>query len=127
GIGTDRFIVAWRIAGDRGRKWLDSRGGGPAELSSRFAGAPLANPQAVAPAGAATLPDAAWVRIEVPGDIQRLKVERPEEAERWRASTRHAFESYLARGYEVLEFYREPVSGRCFYALRARGSRGGET
>ncbi|HEY7215096.1 MAG TPA: GNAT family N-acetyltransferase [Thermoanaerobaculia bacterium] len=108
GIGTDRFIVSWRIAGERvARALADHRRG----EDGRFRDAPIANP------GAAErdLPDASRVRIEIPENIQVVKVEQPESAMAWRASTRRAFETCLARGYKVEAFYRE--GGRCFYGL----------
>jgi predicted GNAT superfamily acetyltransferase len=47
------------------------------------------------------LPDAGVVRVAVPADIQALKAQDPATARGWRASTRRAFEHYLARGYTV--------------------------
>jgi predicted GNAT superfamily acetyltransferase len=108
GIGTDRFIVSWRIAGEQVARALADHRRGEAE---RFREAPVANP------GAAEqdLPDASRVRIEIPENIQAVKVDQPETAMAWRTSTRRAFETYLARGYTVETFYRE--EGRCFYGL----------
>ena len=108
GIGTDRFIVSWRIASERvARALVDQRQG----EADRFREAPVANP------GAAErdLPAEPRVRVEIPENIQAVKVERPETAMGWRMSTRQAFETYLARGYKVEVFYRE--AGRCFYGL----------
>jgi hypothetical protein len=77
----------------------------------RFRAAPVANP------GAAEqdLPDAPRVRVEIPENIQAVKVDQPETAVAWRTSTRRAFETYLARGYKVEAFYRD--GDRCFYGL----------
>lgn len=109
GIGTDRFIVSWKIASERVLRVL----AGLRPDSARFREAPVANP------GAETgeLPDAPLVRIEIPQSIQDVKTERPEEASAWRTSTRRAFEHYLGRGYHVDAFYRDPGPGRCFYGL----------
>jgi predicted GNAT superfamily acetyltransferase len=57
------------------------------------------------------------VRVEIPENIQAVKADRPEAAVAWRESTRHAFETYLARGLTVEAFYRDRASGRCFYGL----------
>ncbi|HVR99480.1 MAG TPA: hypothetical protein VMW27_22850, partial [Thermoanaerobaculia bacterium] len=105
GIGTDRFIVTWRIGSDRVREILAGR---PAGDPTSFDDAPLAGDD---------LPGSRRVRVEIPGNIQSLKVERPEEAFAWRLSTRRAFQTYLARGYKVEAFWRDPASGRCFYGL----------
>ncbi len=108
GIGTDRFIVSWRIAGERvARALADHRRG----EDERFREAPVANPGAVEP----ELPDSPRVRVEIPENIQAVKVDQPETAIAWRTSTRRAFESYLARGYTVEAFFRD--AGRCFYGL----------
>jgi predicted GNAT superfamily acetyltransferase len=109
GIGTDRFIVSWKIASERVLRAL----AGERPDSSRFREAPVANP------GAETLelPDAPLVRIEIPESIQDVKTERPDEALNWRLSTRRAFEHYLGCGYRVDAFYRDPGEGRCFYGL----------
>ena len=53
----------------------------------------------------------------MPRSIQDLKQERPEDAPRWRESTRRAFQHYLARGYRVAAFASDPATGRCFYGL----------
>jgi chorismate synthase len=113
GIGTDRFILSWKIAGERVERALADHRAGAAEP---FREAPLVNP------GAAILelPDHPRVRIEIPQSVQERKAERPDEAAAWRQSTRRAFESYLARGYRVETFYREPAATlerRCFYGL----------
>jgi len=113
GIGTDRFILSWKIAGERVERDLADHRAGSAEP---FREAPVVNP------GAAILdlPDPPRVRIEIPESIQDRKAARPEEAAAWRASTRRAFEAYLGLGYRVETFYREPAATlerRCFYGL----------
>jgi predicted GNAT superfamily acetyltransferase len=113
GIGTDRFIVSWKIAGERVERALADRRAGAAEP---FRQAPVVNP------GGAVLdlPEPPRVRIEIPESIQERKAGRPEEGAGWRQSTRRAFESYLARGYRVEAFYRDPAATlerRCYYGL----------
>jgi chorismate synthase len=109
GIGTDRFILSWKIAGERVARALADRRAGAEEP---FRAAPVANP------GAAIedLPDAPRVRVEIPPSIQDFKAAHPDAAPAWRASTRRAFEHYLARGYRVEAFYRD-TDQRCFYGL----------
>lgn len=113
GIGTDRFIVRWRIAGERVAQALADRRAGEAD---RFREAPVANPGAEE----RKLPQAPRVRVEIPANIQAVKTERPEMGSAWRSSTRRAFETYLGLGYEVEAFYRDPADDRCFYGLEAR-------
>lgn len=119
GLGTDRFIVAWRLAGEPAQAALAGR---PSAELGRFTAAPVVGsrpgedgrPRPEKPAKA---PELMVLRVEVPADVQRLKTTAPEEAQRWRAVTRHLFQTYLARGLAVRAFYRDPASGRCFYGL----------
>ena len=109
GIGTDRFIVRWRINSERVLGALEDRRAGVAE---RFRDAPIANPEGAADG---ELPDVPRVRVEVPENIQAVKAESTERAQAWLASTRRAFESYFAQGYRVDAYCRD--EGRCFYGL----------
>ncbi len=109
GIGTDRFILSWKIASARVAGALADRRVGAAEP---FRDAPVANPGAAI----ADLPGAPRVRVEIPASIQIFKAEHPDAAPSWRASTRRAFEHYLARGYRVEAFYRD-ADEKCFYGL----------
>jgi predicted GNAT superfamily acetyltransferase len=122
GIGTDRFIVAWRIASDRVAAALAARPPAPQAVAERFALAPV-----VGLGGGPPLPEAPRVRVEIPPDIQTLKAAQAEPARQWRLRTRLAFTTYLGRGWRVEAFYREPGSGRCFYGLeRSPGAESAE-
>lgn len=110
GIGTDRFIVSWRLAGDRVARALVDRRAGEAD---RFRDAPVVNPGG----RIGELPSATRVRIEIPEDVQALKAARADEATAWRESTRRAFQSYFGQGYRVEVFHRDPTEGRCCYGL----------
>lgn len=109
GIGTDRFIVDWRI-GERVRR---DPLGVFAGREDAFAGTPVLGVESAA----SPLPAAPRLRVEVPENIQNLKRERPGEAAAWRAVTRRAFEHYLGAGYRVTAFHRDRGTGRCFYGL----------
>src|SRR5262249_55601364 len=105
-------VVSWRIASERVALALRDRRAGSEEP---FRAAPVANPGGAV----AELPSSPRVRIEIPQDVQAAKTEQPEAAAAWRASTRRAFEPYLARGYRIEVFYRDREDGRCFYGLEA--------
>src|ERR1700724_626970 len=113
GIGTDRFIVAWRIAGERVRDTVDRV---PLESGAGTGGAGEAGE-----AGAASgppLPAAPRVRIEIPAHLQEFKDRQPARALAWRLETRRAFQAYLARGHQVTTFLRD-AAGRCWDGGRA--------
>jgi predicted GNAT superfamily acetyltransferase len=115
GIGTDRFVVEWRIAEERVARLAER--GEPEPVPEEHAAAAVVNMGEAA--GGAPEPVAAdppAVRLEVPPDILEVRRRAPEEAARWRASTRHAFETLLARGYEVAGFHRG-AGARSFYVL----------
>jgi predicted GNAT superfamily acetyltransferase len=138
GIGTDRFIASWAIAGERVRDSVErldlegggaagpgSGGGGAAPPPARFVDAPAIEPAPAGDAGEAseagaasepTLPAAPRVRIEIPARIQEFKERHPERALAWRLGTRRAFQAYLARGHRVTAFWRD-AAGRCWYGV----------
>jgi predicted GNAT superfamily acetyltransferase len=136
GIGTDRFIVAWRIADERVRDVLErlqpegGAGAGTAAPPERFLDAPPIEPAPAGNAGRAgnvdeagkagepPLPASRRVRIEIPARIQEFKERQPESALAWRLGTRRAFQAYLARGYQVTAFWRD-AAGRCWYGVEA--------
>jgi predicted GNAT superfamily acetyltransferase len=127
GIGTDRFVVSWRIAGERVRAALERQrldGGGAAAAAAAGPPAGFANAPGIEPAppagGEPPLLDAPRVRIEVPARIQEFKEAAPERALAWRLGTRRAFQEYLRRGYLVTAFWRD-AAGRCWYGLEAGG------
>ena len=57
------------------------------------------------------------VRVLVPPDIFAVLDATPEIARAWRATTRRAFEWYLARGWSVTGFRRDDTSGHPAYIL----------
>lgn len=112
GIGTDRFIVRWEIAGERVAAALAGQPGGRPD---RFAEAPVIG------LDAGDLPESERVRIEIPANIQAVKAEDPDQAAAWREVTRRALQHYFGRGYRVEAYLRE--GDRRFYGLE-RGEPG---
>ncbi|HVT38498.1 MAG TPA: hypothetical protein VHE78_05620 [Gemmatimonadaceae bacterium] len=53
--------------------------------------------------------------IEVPSNLQEVIDTAPDMAAEWRAATRTNFRWALQRGYDVIQFRRDPISGRSFY------------
>ncbi len=114
GLGTDRFVVDWRIRSERVALILDEL---PKPHTGPSGAAPVINPM-----GEDGVPidgplvDSAAVRVEVPARIQEAKLARPGAGARWRSSTRRAFTHYLAHGYRVATLYRD-AADRCYYGL----------
>lgn len=107
-IGSDRFVVEWDLVPPL-----------PAETVARGAPADAAvvTLERIPTSPPEPLPRGRTVCVEVPADIQMLKLSRPEEARAWRALTRRAFLDYLGQGYVVRRLARDPESGRTFYVL----------
>jgi len=108
GIGTDRFVVDWRLTDPLTAEPAPGAGDPLEGVNVDVEGGPVI---------AAELPNAPRVRVEVPSDVQAVRQAEPELARRWRESTRHAFLGYLERGYHVESFLREPDTGRCYYIV----------
>ncbi|MBM4162524.1 MAG: hypothetical protein FJ217_15665 [Ignavibacteria bacterium] len=119
GLGTDRFIVLWRIASDRvakalaGHRPLDPGVFDSAEVSVGRADANDVNSGPFC-----------WksvrgtrLRIEIPSDIHRVRSVSAKAAAQWREQTRSAFQFYFANGFQVRHFYRDEFTGRCYYLL----------
>lgn len=121
GLGTDRFVVLWRIGASEVQQIIDGKPRVPAETFER---APVVNSAPSAKGGPqpvdGDLPLFPALLIEVPADIQQVKLEAPDVAPRWRETTRRAFLWYLERGYRVAGFRRDPASGRCAYLVTRR-------
>jgi predicted GNAT superfamily acetyltransferase len=130
GLGTDRFIVKWDLGASvvpsgesDGRD--DSRysmGQGSGSTIESSAERPQVLPRITLEPHEQELVDAPAVEVEIPGDIDAVFLRDPGVARRWRDTTRRAFVSYLARGYEVDGFERD-AAGRAHYRLTAHGDR----
>ena len=92
GIGTDRFVVAWDVAGAAGQRASGTASGDGRGNTS-----------------------GTEVVVEIPHDIQELIAADPAAARKWRELTRPAFLRLLADGYRVAGFERSPAGG--FYRL----------
>ena len=113
-LGTDRFVVEWRLdtEPDEGGSTerldaeaddMDSTGrpgwseyAGVADDPRIAAGCEVAMARAPLPQGA--------VEVSIPADIEAVKARSVEEALGWRASTREAFARLLAEGRRVVAF-----------------------
>lgn len=118
GIGTDRFIISWRLDDPDVEQVLEN---GPAPLADAVDNAPAVNTDAngrpfdEAELEGWELPDVPVFLVEVPADIQTLKRDEPTVAKAWRAGTRKAFEAALAAGYRIQRLKKNAADSRFFY------------
>ncbi|MDQ7064515.1 MAG: GNAT family N-acetyltransferase [candidate division KSB1 bacterium] len=121
GIGLDRFVVAWHIQSEKVQRTI--AGERPTALPETAEEWPVVNTEldeTGRPQPRETLddlPDVPTLRVEIPENIQQAKQAYESAGRRWRHCTRVPFQYYLARGYAVTRFYRDPESHRCFYVL----------
>lgn len=124
GIGTDRLIAHWRM--DSPRVVARTADPGAAAAAAAAAAGAEAEPESESSTHAApavvdrdpespdrpSSPDLQrserHLRIVVPPDIGRLIEDDLRLARAWRDATGEAFAFYLARGWEVREFVRDP-------------------
>jgi chorismate synthase len=109
GMGTDRFVIAWRIAGGAAPTAETPAAEGP--LLVRDAGDRpelFLHPLDEAPGHA---------RIAIPEDVEALQRTSAALAATWRAATRAAFTECLERGYAVVGFQRRGPEGMPAYLL----------
>jgi predicted GNAT superfamily acetyltransferase len=115
GLGTDRFVVAWPIAG------ATPRSDDPAALPAAARTAHILN--AVDGTGAPTTPElnganpGSVFRVVIPLEIDRVQATSLRAAAQWRAATRRALQWGLQHGYGVRAFYRDRASTFGYYVL----------
>ena len=120
GLDTDRFIVEWRLRDPAVEQLLTGK---PAHVPT----AALAGPVVTIATDSLVhddppLPDAPWVRVELPADVEQLKTDAPELARRWQLGLRRAFTTYLnARHARVAGIYAETATRRWFYTVDTTG------
>jgi predicted GNAT superfamily acetyltransferase len=121
GTPTDRFIAAWRLTAPHVERRIGARGGTLVRDAS-VASAPLVNPSR--PAGERLSPgegdltlDARRLLVEIPGHYADMLASDPALALEWRLSTRRIFQSYFARGYRAVDFFRASDRSRGQYLL----------
>lgn len=105
-IGSDRFVVEWALG--------ETAGAGQDQTASDGDELPVVSPDTP------RVPDRGAFLVAIPGDIQALKRERPEEARRWRVVTRRAFERGLETGGRVAGVVRRPGTADLCYLITPR-------
>jgi chorismate synthase len=119
GIGTDRFVVVWRIADEEVEETLEKKrcfDREPFLASPAVTCRSIDNDSTSLPVNDLDLRDKR-LRVEVPEDVHQLMSISIASAADWRKKTREAFQHYMHKGYKVAGFYLDQVSARCFYCL----------
>jgi predicted GNAT superfamily acetyltransferase len=121
GTPTDRFVAEWRLREPHVERRLASTGGLLARDQS-VTRAPVVNPSRsgvrwLRPGAADLTRDAARLLVEIPAGFSEMLASEPALALDWRLGTRQIFQTYFARGYRVVDFFRAPDRGQYLLAL----------
>lgn len=103
-VSTDRFVVEWDVARDDSGPGEPVRPVAAVEISADF------DDEQDLPAGPI-------VSIEIPRDVEQMRIDDPYGEVAWRSVTRRAFIHYLSSGYLVRGL--RSAAGRRHYVLEA--------
>ena len=113
-LPTDRLVVAWPTHDVEIEQRLTEADRTLASPDCQSA--PIATREWIAGAsGAAILPHC--VRVEIPADAERMLIDRPEDAVRWRYEVRAALEWGLGAGYTITAFFLEAGASSGYYLM----------
>ena len=124
GTPTDRFIAEWKLREPHVERRIAARGL-PLMRDAGVASAPVVNPSDAA--GARLRPGIANLErterrllVEIPFGYDDMQQRDPPLALEWRHASRAIFQSYLRRGYRVVDFFlsREQRRGQYLLALK---------
>ncbi len=124
GTPTDRFVADWWLRRPHVERRLASgRAGGvraPESLDAPVVNATRACGSWLEPTGEDLAVSAPRVMVEIPTGFTEMQATDPALALAWRMATRRIFETYLARGYRVVDFLLNRREGRGRYLLAER-------
>ena len=123
GTPTDRFVAEWKLREPHVERRIASIGR-PVIRDAAIVDAPVANPSRpgepwIEPTEGNLLLTERRLLVEIPtgfGDMQR---EAPDLALAWRLATRRIFQTYLGRGYRVVDFFLARNARRGQYLLNS--------
>jgi predicted GNAT superfamily acetyltransferase len=121
GTATDRFIAEWHLVRPHVQRRIAAIGQ-PIVRDSGIANSPLANASRAGERwlepGALDLSlDARRVLVEIPVGFSEMQAAAPAVALAWRMATRRIFQTYLGRGYRVVDFFLSREARRGHYLL----------
>jgi predicted GNAT superfamily acetyltransferase len=117
---TDRLVAEWHLRRPHVERRISSAG--PVVRDGSVAASPLVNPSrgeagGLRPGSASLEDDARRLLVEVPANFHEMQRSDPPLAAAWRDQTREIFQTYLAKGYRVVDFFLSDTSGRGHYLL----------
>ena len=122
GTPTDRFVAEWRLTAPHVERRI-ATSTAPLMRDSSVMSAVLVNPSVegdewLEPGAPALEHDGARrLLVEIPARFTEMQERRPDLALAWRLATRRVFQTYLARGFRVVDFFLASDRGRGHYLL----------
>lgn len=125
GTPTDRFVAEWRLSAAHVERRI-SAPAAPLMRDSTVLSAVLINPSTEVngwlepPSRAVEAEGEQRLLVEIPTSFTDMQHRNPDLALEWRMTTRSIFQTYLGRGYRVVDFLlaREARRGQYLLALR---------
>jgi predicted GNAT superfamily acetyltransferase len=125
GTPTDRFVAEWRLSAPHVERRI-SAAQSPLIRDSTVMSAVLVNPSREVEGWLEPSPrhdDVQGERrllVEIPTGFTDMQQRHPDLALSWRMTTRSIFQTYLGRGYRVVDFFLAREAGRGQYLLALR-------
>ena len=121
GTPTDRFVAEWRLTEPHVERRIAGGGGVPMK-DATVAQAPVVNPSRegtawIEPAEGDLSLEARRLLVEIPAGFGEMQRAAPDLALEWRLQTRRIFQTYLGRGYKVVDFFLAREARRGQYLL----------
>jgi predicted GNAT superfamily acetyltransferase len=124
GTPTDRFVAEWRLTAPHVERRISMPVASLIRDSSVMAAVPVNRAQEKGEwlEPSAPMLDASDRRllVEIPTDFTEMQGRAPDLAMEWRMVTRSVFETYLRRGYRVVDFFLSREAHRGQYLLAVR-------
>ena len=123
GTPTDRFVAEWNLVAPHVARRIAAIGG-VVIRDAEVADAPLVNPSRpgepwVLPVEGHLSLSGRRLLVEIPMDFSDMQRKAPDLALEWRLATRRIFQTYLGRGYRVVDFFLAREARRGHYLLSA--------
>jgi predicted GNAT superfamily acetyltransferase len=124
GTPTDRFVAEWNLREPHVERRIAATGG-VLMRDAAVANAPIVNPSRTVGAwiepteGNLSLTERRLL-VEIPVGFSDMQLQAPDLALEWRLATRRIFQTYLARGYRVVDFFLARQADRGQYLLAER-------
>ena len=123
GTPTDRFVAEWHLREPHVERRISSIGRAVIR-DAAIADAPVVNPSRqgepwVEPTEGNLLLTDRRLLVEIPTGFSEMQRGAPELALAWRLATRRIFQTYLGRGYRVVDFFLARSARRGQYLLNA--------